>query len=98
MVHVWVRHKVSSFDQWKRVFDSNLGARKAGGQLDCRVFYNDDDARDVVLFFEWSSRAAAESFLSSAQASKGMSDAGVAGEVQIVYVQESRSLRRTAAD
>lgn len=98
MVNVWVRHKVSNFDQWKKVFDSNLGARKAGGQLSCRVFYSEDDARDVVLFFEWSSRVAAESFLSSAQASKGMSDSGVAGEVEIVYAQESRSLRRTAAD
>lgn len=98
MVHMFIRHKVGKFDQWKRVFDDHLGMRKAGGELGSRLFYNLDDSGDVILFQEWTSRAAAESFLASPELQKGMQEAGVVGKPEIIFVEELHHLRRTAAD
>ena len=98
MVDLWVRHKVRNFDEWKIIFDNHFAMRKAGGEASCRVFYNADNATDIVLFFEWNSRAAAEAFHASPQARKGMEEAGVIGDVEIIFVSEARQLRRTAAD
>jgi quinol monooxygenase YgiN len=98
MVHIFLRHKVGKFDQWKRVFDDHLGMRKAGGELNCRLFYNTDDTSDVVLFQEWTSRVAAETFFNSPQLKKGLEEAGVVGEPELIFVEELHQLRRTAAD
>jgi quinol monooxygenase YgiN len=98
MIVIWVRAKIKDFNTWKPVFDGNAGIRKAAGEISHRVFYNADNSSDLVLFFEWDSRAKAEAFLHSDVARKAMAEGGLVGEPEIVFVEESRQLRRTAAD
>lgn len=98
MVNVLVRHKVSDFDRWKKVFDDSFGMRKSGGELNCRIFYNEMDESDVILFLDWETLEKAKAFFSSDPLKKGMQAAGVSGQTEVVYLDEIRSLRRTAAD
>jgi hypothetical protein len=98
MVNVIVRHKVSEFSHWKQVFDEHFGTRHAAGELNCRIFHNHDDGSDLTLFFEWESLEMARAFFSSEALRIGMQDAGVTGTPDIVFLDEMRTLRRTAAD
>jgi len=98
MVNVLVRHKVSDFTRWKLVFDERFGARHAAGELNHRIFHNHDDASDLTLFFTWETLDLARAFFASDQLKSGMQQAGVIGKPEIVFLDEMRSLRRTAAD
>lgn len=98
MVNVLVRHKVSDFQHWKEVFDQNLGMRKAGGELNCRIFHNHIDGSDLTLFFDWESLDMAKRFFDSESLKNRMKDAGVSGKPEIVILDEFRQLRRTSAD
>jgi|SRR4051812_34628496 hypothetical protein len=98
MVNVIVRHKVSDFAKWKHVFDDHFRMRHAAGELNHRVFHNHDDGLDLTLFFEWESLEMARSFFQSDRLKNGMQQAGVVGTPEIVFLDEVRSLRRTAAD
>jgi heme-degrading monooxygenase HmoA len=98
MVNVLVRHKVSDFSRWKQVFDEHFGTRHAAGELSHRIFHNHDDGSDLTLFFEWETLDMARAFFSSERLKNGMQQAGVTGKADIVFLDEVRSLRRTAAD
>jgi heme-degrading monooxygenase HmoA len=98
MVNVIVRHKVSDFGQWKQVFDDHFRMRHEAGELNHRVFHNHDDGSDLTLFFEWETLEMARAFFHSDRLKSGMKQAGVVGTPEIVYLDEVRSLRRTAAD
>lgn len=98
MVNVLVRHKVTDFPRWKQVFDEHLSMRKAGGELSFRIFHNHADATDLSLFFEWETLDMAKRFFSSDPLKNGMQSAGVSGPPEVIYLDEVRALRRTAAD
>ena len=98
MIDVWVRAKTKDFTDWKPVFDSNMAARMAAGEISHRIFYNADNTTDVFIFFEWESRAKADGYFHSEIAKKSMAESGLLGSPEIVFVEEMRQLRRTAAD
>lgn len=98
MVNVLVRHKVSDFAKWKHVFDEHLGMRKAGGELNCRIFHNHTDGSDLTLFFDWESMEMAKRFFESESLKSGMQSSGVTGTPEILFLDEFRQLRRTSAD
>lgn len=98
MVNVLVRHKVSDFPRWKEVFDQHLGMRKAGGELNCRIFHSHADGADLTLFFDWESLDMAKRFFASDPLKNGMQAAGVSGAPDVVFLDEFRQLRRTSAD
>ncbi len=98
MVIVLVRHKVADFGRWKQVFDGNFGIRHGAGELSCRIFHAHDNGTDLTLLFEWETLEKARAFFASEPLKSGMQQAGVVGSPEIVYLDEIRSLRRTAAD
>lgn len=98
MVNVLVRHRVTDLPRWKQVFDEHLSMRKAGGELTFRIYHNHDDPTDLTLFFEWETLDMARRYFSSDPLKTGMQLAGVSGKPEIVYLDEVRVLRRTAAD
>ncbi|MGE5113192.1 MAG: hypothetical protein ACM3JB_20200 [Acidobacteriaceae bacterium] len=98
MVNVLVRHKIADFGRWKQVFDGHFGIRHAGGELSHRIFHNHDEATDLTLFFEWETLDRARAFFASEPLTNGMKQAGVVGTPEVIFLDEIRSLRRTAAD
>jgi len=98
MVNVIVRHKVQDFERWKGTFDSCLNMRKAGGELNYRIFHQHNNSNEIVLLFEYSSLEMAQEYMASDYLKKAMADAGVVGPPDILFLDEVRSLRRTAAD
>ncbi len=98
MVNVLVRHSVSDYERWKHVFDEHLAMRKAGGEMACRLFYNHLNGSDLVLFFDWETLDKAKAFFNSDLLKKAMQEAGVTGQPDVAFLDEVRTLRRTAAD
>lgn len=98
MVHVLVRHKVSDYSRWKQAFDSHLNLRKHAGETACRIFHTVDDPREVVLFLDWEGIEQARKFMSSDELGKAMQQAGVEGVPDVRYIEDVRTVHRTAAD
>ncbi len=98
MVNVLVRHTVTDFPRWKQVFDENLFMRKRGGEMSFRIFHNHNSPVDLILFFEWETLDKAKAFFASDPLKNGMQLAGVTGAPEVIYLDEVRALRRTAAD
>ena len=98
MVHVLVHHKVADFNRWKEAFDTHIIARKRAGQIGFHVFHNMEDARDLFLLLDWESVDQAKKFMSSGELRERMQQAGVEGIPEIQYLEDARSVHRSAAD
>lgn len=98
MVHVLVRHKVSDYSRWKEAFDSHLNTRKRFGELGFRLFHAADDPRDIFVLLDWQTVEEARKFMNSEELRNAMERAGVVGSPEIQYLEDARSVHRTAAD
>ena len=98
MVHMIVRHKVADYNRWKEAFDAHLGVRKAAGETDYRVLLSVEDPREVTLFFDWGSLERARRFAGSDDLKEAMKHAGVVGDPDIRFLEDARTVRRSAAD
>jgi hypothetical protein len=98
MVHILIRHKVADYSRWKEVFDSHLTARRRAGELDCHLFHNVEDPHELVLLLDWQTIEEARKFMTSDDLRKRMQDAGVQGTPEIQYLEDARSVHRSAAD
>ncbi len=98
MVHVLVRHKVSDYNRWKEAFDSHLNVRKRAGEIGFRLFHRVEDPRDVFLLLDWQTTEEARKFMDSEELHSAMAKAGVIGAPEIQYLEDARSVHRTAAD
>jgi quinol monooxygenase YgiN len=98
MVHVLVRHKVADFPRWKEAFDSHVLARQHAGELSFRLFHSVEDAKDITLFCDWESAETARKFMTSRELRERMQEAGVQGAPEVQYLEDVRSVHRTAAD
>jgi heme-degrading monooxygenase HmoA len=98
MVHMIVRHKVADYSRWKEAFDARLNMRKAAGETDCRVLQSVDDPREVTLFLDWDSLERARRYASSEGLRQAMQAAGVVGDADVRFVEDARTVHRSAAD
>ena len=98
MVHVLIRHKVADYSRWKQVFDSHLNTRKRAGEVACQLFHNVEDPRELFLLMDWQTVEEARKFMDSAELRQRMQEAGVQGAPEIQYLEDARSVHRSAAD
>jgi len=98
MIHVLVRHKVADFNRWKQAFDSHLNARKQAGELGFHLLQNVDDPRDVTILLDWDTVEHARRFMTSEDLRNRMQEAGVVSAPEVLYLEDVRAIRRTAAD
>lgn len=98
MIHVLIRHKVADFYRWKEAFDSHLTARMHGGEQAFHLFQGVDDPNDVTLLMDWDTIEHARRFMGSDDLRKKMQEAGVVGAPDIQFLEDVRTVRRTAAD
>jgi uncharacterized protein (DUF1330 family) len=87
MTYVLARNTVRDSDQWKRIFDSGIKMRKAGGEVSSRLFHVKGDANALVLLFEFEGEESAKRFLESPELKAKMEEAGVLGEPDFVFLE-----------
>ncbi len=87
MTYVLARHTVKDPDHWKRVFDSGVEMRRAGGELSDRLFHVKGSRDDLVLLFEFESEERAKRFFESPELKAKMEEAGVRGKPNLTFLE-----------
>ena len=77
MALVIIRHKVSDFAAWKKVFDSHASTQSASGLSNPRLFRSADDPSEVVILFDAADTGKAKQFAASSDLRSTMASAGV---------------------
>ena len=86
MVRMYVRHQVSDYDAWRKVYDAFAQAsRGARGEA---VYQALDDPNDLTVGHDFDDRAAAESFAASEDLKTAMAEAGVVGTPTIWFTSQ----------
>ena len=83
MVRLFVRHRVTDYPAWRKVYDEFDAERRTLGAIDDAVFQSVGDPNDVTVWTDFETADAAESFTSSPELRAAMEKAGVAGAPQI---------------
>ena len=83
MIRLFVRHRVTDYPTWRKVYDEFDAERRSLGAVDHAVFQSVGDPSDVTVWTDFETSAAAESFASSPQLRAAMEKAGVDGAPQI---------------
>ncbi len=89
MVRLFARHPVADYATWRKHYDSFDDERSGMGVTGDAVFQAVDDPNDVTIWHDFSTREAAEAFISSPRLREVMAEAGVAGEPQVWFVTET---------
>ena len=89
MATLFVRHTVSDYAAWRKVYDSVASLQKAGGVTAEAVYRSADDPNDVTVTYEFASIEAAKAFASSADLKAAMQRAGVVGEPTVWFTNET---------
>ncbi len=83
-----IRHKVQHYDSWKAVFDEDATSRRAFGSRNERVFRDDPDADDILIYLEWDDVERAQLFVRSADLRDAMVRSGVVDRPDIWILKE----------
>ena len=87
-----IRHRVSDFDAWKRVYDGFASVQAQHGVRAQQVLRSNDDPNEIVVTHTFDSREAARDFFAMPELKAAMSEGGVvADSVEISYFDEVES-------
>jgi heme-degrading monooxygenase HmoA len=87
-----VRHGVSDFDAWRRMYDSFAPVQAEHGVRAHQVLRSIDDPNDVIVTHTFDSPEAARAFFAMDELKDAMSEGGVdAGSLEISYFDEVES-------
>jgi quinol monooxygenase YgiN len=89
MASLLVQHKVKSFAEWKKVYDSQAGLRKSSGELSDMIYHDVSDPNKLTLLFKWNSVANAQKFAQSPELKAAMEKAGVEGPPTVTFLNEA---------
>ena len=89
MTTLFVRHKVSDFDVWKKAFDAFIETRKTYGEKSFQIFRPEEDADNLHLLFEWDTEENAHKFMNSPILKDTMQKAGVLEAPEIKFFGEA---------
>jgi len=88
MATMFVRHNVTDFAKWKKVYDDLGPTQKRLGVTSEAVFRAADNPNDVTVTHEFASIEAAHVFAESAELKTGMQNAGVVGAPTIWFADK----------
>ena len=87
-----VRHGVSDFDAWRRMYDGFAPVQAEHGVRAHQVLRSIDDPNDVIVTHTFDSPEAARAFFAMDELKEAMSEGGVdAGSLEISYFDEGES-------
>ena len=83
-----IRHRVRDFATWKAIFDTDAGARQAHGSRHERVFRDEFEADEVLLYLEWDDADRAHLFVRSDALRESMVRSGVSDRPDVWILRE----------
>jgi quinol monooxygenase YgiN len=87
-----VRHRVTDFDAWRKVYDDFAPIQAEHGVQAHQVLRSIDNPNDVTVTHTFDSREAAKAFFARPELKEAMSKAGVnTDSVQVSYFDEVES-------
>ena len=89
MIRLFVRHPVSDFAAWRKSYDAFDEERRGMGVKGHGVFQTTDNPRDVTVWHDFETLAAAKAFAESPRLQEVMKEAGVAGEPTVWFAKEA---------
>jgi quinol monooxygenase YgiN len=85
---MFVRHKVSDYDNWKRVYDEFASVRKENGVTGASVHRDANEPDTIIVTHTFNDLNAAMAFAGSEELKSAMMNAGVAGPPDIWFGEE----------
>jgi quinol monooxygenase YgiN len=89
MATMFVRHTVSDYKNWRKVYDEFASVQKAKGVTAESVYRAADNPNDVTVIHEFASVEAAQSFAQSSDLKNAMRNAGVVGAPTIWFTNRA---------
>ena len=89
MTTLFVRHTVSSYDHWRKVYDRVGPVQKKAGVIAEAVYRGTDNPNDITVTHEFASLAAAKAFASSEDLKQAMQSAGLVGAPTIWFADKA---------
>ena len=89
MVRLFIRHAVSNYAKWRKVYNAFDKERSAQGVLGAGVYRGAADRNDVTVWHDFATKRKATAFASSAKLKAAMRDAGVRGAPKIWIATEA---------
>jgi quinol monooxygenase YgiN len=89
MATMFVRHTVSDYKNWRKVYDEFASVQKAKGVTAESVYRAADNPNDVTVIHEFASVEAAQSFAQSSELKNAMRNAGVVGAPTIWFTNRA---------
>jgi quinol monooxygenase YgiN len=86
---MFVRHTVSDYKNWRKVYDEFASVQKAKGVTAESVYRAADNPNDVTVIHEFASVEAAQSFAQSSELKNAMRNAGVVGAPTIWFTNRA---------
>jgi quinol monooxygenase YgiN len=88
MATMFVRHTISDYKAWRKIYDDVAAMQKAGGVTAQAVYQAADNPNDITVTHEFGSIEAAKAFVESDELKKAMQKAGVVGAPTIWLVNK----------
>ena len=88
MATMFVRHKVSDYGNWKRVYDEFASARKEQGVTGATVHRDANDSNTIIVTHQFDDVNAAVAFANSEDLKSAMANAGVNGPPEIWFGED----------
>jgi hypothetical protein len=88
MTTLFVRHAVSDYKAWRKVYDTFSAIQKANGVTAQAVYQAIDNPNDVTVTHEFASLKAAQAFTKLEELGKAMQSGGVVGTPTVWFTQK----------
>ena len=88
MATIFVRHTVSDYKAWRKVYDDFASVRKPMGVTAAAVYQAADNPNDITVTHDFATLEAAHAFAKSAELKKAMQNAGVVGAPTIWFTNK----------
>jgi quinol monooxygenase YgiN len=88
MTTMFVRHTVSNYKTWRKIYDDFAPVQKAKGVTAQAVYQATDNPNDITVTHDFATVEAAQAFVKSEELKKAMQNAGVVGAPTIWFTNK----------
>jgi hypothetical protein len=89
MTTVFVRHQVSDYTAWRKVYDSFAPLQKANGVVAESVYRSIDNPNEVTVIHDFATAEAAHAFTKLEELGKAMQSGGVVGSPTVWFTEKA---------